>query len=1155
MSFRLKTILGVALIEVSLLLLLVWHSIDYLTRGSHDELMVRGKTTAEMFARLTKDAVIATDLATLKDALEELQRSQDVVYTRITDGDRVLAQIGDPDLLKKDYHADDHYDEISDGIYDVSAVIHEGGYDYGRIEIGFSTERVDALISGARSHLAGIALLELALVGLFSYILGSYLTRGLQSLKVAAQSIRDGDLGIDVPIRGEDELAATAKAFNLMSRRLADSHQSMRASMDASKALSEKLAEREVYLRAILDTAVDGYTTIDEQGWILDINEAGARIFGYRSDELVACRIGELLVSSAAGNASADSDWRDLIDADRQTSNVHREVAGRRKGDARFPLEISLSEMRLDARRLFVVLLRDLSDHKRIENEARRSDAVRRAVLNASLDALVTMGLDGNIIDFNPAAERIFGYSHEQACGQPMSELLIPPTMRAHHEAGMARYIETGAASVIGRMVEVEAMRSSGETFPAELTVMPITLENEVLFTAFVRDISERRRTEAELQNAKLNAEAASAAKSRFLAHMSHEIRSPLNAVLGSVGLLLEDGGLGEEQQLYARTAQSAGKTLLGLINDVLDFSRIEAGELTLESAPFESGELVREAIDVAAFRAREKGLLLAVQMESGAAGQFMGDASRLRQVLVNLLDNAVKYTIDGMVLLSVMAAPIEDDEMRLSFRVEDTGIGIPAAAQASLFEEFTQVDDSDSTRYGGTGLGLAICHRLVTRMGGKIGLESKEGGGSCFWVDIPLRTPQHAVVTAQHAGGDKRILTVGLHPMIERGLRMQCQDAGTEIECVDTVGDAERATGTYHRIVLSDCIPDIEAGRMAEWLESKRLQDKFLVTPKPDAVPAAIRSSCDRVIGSPLYLQDLLAEKPARNECRPSTPAASDNSAQSQSGAGGGYLLLAEDSPANQVVATAMLRRLGYRVDVVENGKDAVQAFTDGAYDLILMDLRMPEMNGLEATARIRALERGQQIPIVALTANTLQEDIERCLASGMDDYVTKPVRRDHLCAALDRWLKAGSEGTQTEGADCTDEPDSRCVATAETAPRVEVLDETAIQTLAEETSPEAVPGMMKLFFQELDERIDRINCGLTTLPIEDLRTEAHTIKSSAGTFGARAIQEVAYEMEVACREQQRAVAEGLGKQLSGLFDQTLHAYQIRYGRLEEEC
>jgi CheY-like chemotaxis protein len=624
---------------------------------------------------------------------------------------------------------------------------------------------------------------------------------------------------------------------------------------------------------------------------------------------------------------------------------------------------------------------------------------------------------------------------------------------------------------------------------------------------------------------------------------MSHEIRSPMNAVLGSLGLLLE-GDLSKDQRLYARTAETSGKALLSLINDILDFSKIEAGHLTLDSMDFNVHELAREAMDLAAFRARDKVLPVMGVVATDVPAWLCGDMARLRQILSNLLDNALKFTEQGGVVLRVERLRSDTASIKLRFSVEDSGIGIRIGAQETLFEEFQQVDNSDSTRFGGTGLGLSICKGLANLMNGSIGVDSTSGKGSRFWVDIPFHTSTGNVKQQSTQQLDLHgALVIGFDPLMGEALADMCVNAGCPTVTASSLAEAVAISGDEIQLIMVDGrLGGGEIDAIAQEARSNGVDRLLLVAPhgSSDLVARVARGQFDDLVTTPLVIQDLtdglLGMSSRENEHSPLMP---QESATPESGVRA-RLLLAEDSPANQLVATAMLRKANYEVDIANNGQEAIEMFRNGVYDAILMDLRMPEVDGLEATAEIRGMARGRQVPIIAMTANAMKEDVDRCLAAGMDDFVSKPVNKRRLLDILERCL------TDSTAHATVDQPGP--VDGVQTAP---LLDVQTLQQLASDVPPEVIPAMIQTFIDEMVARAKTIAVGCESEPMAALQDEAHTLKSTAGTFGAFSMHEVARDLEAACRAENHGQVIHLGKQIKVVLQQTLAAYQAHFDYL----
>ena len=678
-----------------------------------------------------------------------------------------------------------------------------------------------------------------------------------------------------------------------------------------------------------------------------------------------------------------------------------------------------------------------LAERARVEKALHQRHRQHELTLNAIGQGIHTLDLDGRITFENPASVKILGWEggalvgkqahpmihHTKACGAPYPQ----------RECPIYAALRDG---VPHRTSEELFWRKDGTSFPVEYISTPLRDENGAIFGAVMifSDITERKHAEQELNTAKAAAEAANRTKSEFLANMSHEIRTPMNGVIGMTGLLL-DSNLDPEQREFTETIRSSADALLTILNDILDFSKIEAGKLTFDQLDFELIETVESTVELLAESAQAKGLELASAIAPDVPTRLRGDPGRLRQILVNLIGNAVKFTEHGAVVVRVSKEHETETHARVRVRVEDSGIGISPEAQERLFHAFSQADGSTTRRHGGTGLGLAIAKQLVTLMEGEIGVESEPGKGSAFWFTAQLEKQagdERAFSAGRRDFVDARVLTVEgttnncrilWHQL--RAWQVPASSAASGAEALAMLRSAAGAGHPYHLALFDVQMPDTDGWTLASAVK----KDASIAGTRLIALtsfgqtfsPAELKAA-----GIEAYLvkpvkQSRLFNCLVRSLSRagaesivpiPAVPEWAAMISEPRPPLGNVRILLAEDNVINQKVALGQLRNLGYRADAVASGLEVLAALKLLPYDVILMDCEMSEMDGYGATEAIRRWEHRSEHPctwkvpvyIIAMTAYAMQGDREKCLAAGMDDYVSKPVEAAELQAALER-------------------------------------------------------------------------------------------------------------------------------------------------------
>jgi PAS domain S-box-containing protein len=765
-------------------------------------------------------------------------------------------------------------------------------------------------------------------------------------------------------------------------------------------------------------------------------NQAAERLFGYTKEEVIGKNLDQLVAYQPDCMAEAV-----VLDEQTGSGGIVQCITKRcRKDGSLVDVQLSGVPVVVDGKQTGVIAIyHDLTELKRAEEAILESQRRMADIINFLPDATFVIDWEGTVIAWNHAIEEMTGVKAEEILGKGNYEYAIPfygerrpilvdMVFLPDEEVEKSyTHVQRNDGVLVGEATTI--LKGKTTYLNATASALKNSKGEAVGAIEAVRDVTEQKHAEEELQLAKSAAEAANQAKSAFLAMMSHEIRTPMNAIIGMSGLLM-DTQLNPDQREFAETIRNSGDSLLTIINDILDFSKIEAGKMTLEEQPFDLRECIEASLDLIKVRASEKNLELAYQIEEAVPPAILGDVTRLRQILINLLGNSVKFTEQGEVVLTVNKG---EQEGSLAFSVRDTGIGIPPDRIGQLFRPFTQADASTSRRYGGTGLGLALSSRIVELMGGRMWAESEgiPGKGSTFHFIIFAKPapdwearPHMQGVQPQLRG--RRLLVVDDNPTNRRILELQTRSWGMLPRGFASPGEALEIIqkGEIFDLAILDMqMPDMNGVELAD-------QIRKLEANKPgnEPIPLVLSTSLGGreeareaqeftdILMKPIRqsaLFDVLMTLFATKEEQVSKPVPDRALLDPEMATRHPLrILLAEDNVVNQKLALRLLAQMGYRADLAANGLEVIQAVDRQPYDVILMDVQMPEMDGLEATRLLCAQISAPKRPrIVAMTANAMQGDREMCLEAGMDDYLSKPIRVDELVAALNRCLPVGEQ------------------------------------------------------------------------------------------------------------------------------------------------
>jgi two-component system sensor histidine kinase/response regulator len=909
---------------------------------------------------------------------------------------------------------------------------------------------------------------------------------------------------------------------------------------ELERAKEEALRSGEQF-RTLIEAIPDALIISDQDGRIRLVNAQTESLFGYRREELIGQAV-ELLVPERLRAEHPALRQRYYRDPSVRAMGVGRTLTATGKDGGEFPVEISLSPLpNPDGVGLLVCSsLRDVSELRRLEQEVVVSEERSRLILESSSEGIFGVDRSGVITFVNPSATRLLGYSPEDLIGQSSHALI-------HHSRADGMPYPVGECPMFAAYTQGKASRiddeclwrKDGHGLPVEYGATPILKDGAIVGAVIsFTDITERKRSQEELVAARQAAEEATRAKSDFLANMSHEIRTPMNAVIGMTHLALQTE-LTAKQRDYLRKIDGSAKALLRIINDILDFSKIEAGRLDIESVEFDLEEVLDNLAGLVTVKAEEKGLEILFRTELGVPSHLVGDPLRLGQVLLNLAGNAVKFTKEGEIVISARAVDVQDDQAVLEFSVSDTGIGMTPEQAAKLFRPFSQADTSTTRKFGGTGLGLSICKRLVEMMGGQIRVESEPGKGSVFTFTATFGQTGKPRTRLASLVGDLRGLRVLVvddnetsRQILAESLRSMTFDvgvaAGGEVALVE-LGRAAEAGHPYDLVLMDYKMPGmdgIEAGRRIKQESGPRMVPTVIMVTAygreelmSQAEAVGLEGFLIKPVNQSVLLNTIMDVFGRGGHRQPQPLAAKTMHPDAITSIRGARLLVAEDNEINQQVAREILESAGFIVELANNGLEAVEKVRSSRYDAVLMDIQMPEMDGLQASEELRRDGRFGDLPIIAMTAHAMAEDREQSLRAGMNDHVTKPIDPEALFAVLLRWVRPGEREATTSTPPSQPEGAVRREAALQPVEGLPGIDRaTGLRRVA---GNEALYGKLLLdFHRDYAAIIDRVRAALGESLLADAKRQVHTLKGVAGNIGAMELYRAAQELDSALRQ-----------------------------------
>ncbi len=1133
----------------------------------------RVKQNTYLAALSMSNPYVIYNKALLDSFVENLKKGPDTIYAFVVDYNdgRILAH--------SDHSRDGSYFEYSgppkvqvlgtgtNGIahlpgtgFEAVSPVHIAGDLVGSVRVGFTLDNMNSKIVMLRTKIVAVTLLAILVSILLSVFLSRLFSRPILSLAVQAQKVAEGNFEQTFVYESRDVVGRLSTAFNKMTTQLRER--------------LYQIESNEKKYRSLFEASNDAVLIVDE-GKIVDCNRETLALFDCRSSDLLGRSFDMLSVQHQPD---------DTLSAPLLQSKMLKAGNGRRQrfywkcrrcNKTVFDTEISLSPTQILEKTMVLTVIQDISERKaaearaehfnatlenRVEERTRELQDTQEAMLNlvedlniskkdletqkiyleqlfkASPEAIVLVNEKDLVVQVNKEFIDLFGFSSEEVAGRSLDDTIIPVQHR--DEAQKVKNVILKGAKAFK---ETRRQTKDGRLIDVSITGMPIFLDGkEAGVYAIYRDISNRKKAEKDLKEAREAAETANRAKGEFLANMSHEIRTPMNAIVG-LTYLAKQTQLTSQQHDYLVKIESSAQSLLTVINDILDFSKIEAGKLAMESVEFYLEDVLNKVFDIVSMRADEKGIELIFTPDENTPEELVGDPLRLGQVLINLVTNAVKFTQKGEVVIKVKMIEDHRDQVVLEFAVCDTGIGMTGEQKDKLFQAFSQADTSTTRRFGGTGLGLVICQRIVGMMGGGIELESQFGKGSTFSFTVTLgRHDKKRPLPSIFAGDfkdmtalvvdDSRTARNTLKRILQAfNLKVILAESGSRaLQIIESTADNGK---NFDMIFMDFKMPVMDGIETARRIKANadlaKMPILIMVTAygRQSLLQEALKLNLDGFINKPVtastILDNIMTAFGKNRKLGQKDLSVSLSTQKGLGGIAGARILLAEDNEINQQVACELLTSIGLKVSVAANGRQALEMVQKGSYDAVLMDVQMPVMDGITSAKEIRNLDSGiKQIPIIALTAHAMAGDRDKSIQAGMNDHLTKPLDPEQLFTTLVKWI------TPTRRPDVKDMlPKARKSAGRqdETAlPKISGIDmDTALARVGGD--PVVLTRLIKKFASRHQHAVDEIEGLLKSEGDAGAAQAVHALKGVSGNIGAVQLHKTVKQLEQAVKKQDR--------------------------------